>query len=134
MPDRAQFKDVIDKYFTAYAAHDAAGCANVYTPEGQIFSPFGPPITGKPAIAAAHALWFQEGETNKEVNILEAQFDGDVGFCALSFSADVPAASGGADRVYGSSLNTMLRQADGAWKIRHTSLNDLEDDALGNTT
>ena len=34
-------------------------------------------------------------------------------------------------RVFGSSLNTFLRQPDGSWKIRHTSLNELEDDQTG---
>lgn len=124
-------QQVLDRYQEAYANHDATGCAAAYTRDGQIFSPYAPPVTGTAAITATHLAWFAEGETDKKMTILEARADGDVAFCSVIYSAEITAEDGGAMRVFGSSLNTFLRQPDGSWKIRHTSLNELEDDQTG---
>ncbi|WP_306044956.1 SgcJ/EcaC family oxidoreductase [Nioella sp. MMSF_3534] len=131
MSARALLQEVLDSYLQAYTAHDAAGCAAAYTRDGQIFSPYGPPVTGTAAIVATHEAWFSEGETDKKMTILEARVDGDIAFCSLIYSAHVPVEGGNTERVFGSSLNTFLRQPDGHWKIRHTSLNELEDDQTG---
>lgn len=133
MTARALLQQVFDDYLVAYAAHDPAACAAAYTRDGQIFSPYGPPVTGTAAITATHVAWFAEGETDKKMTILEARADGDVAFCSAIYSAEIPTEDGGAMRVFGSSLNTFLRQPDGRWKIRHTSLNELEDDQTGIT-
>ena len=131
MTPRAVLQQVLDRYRKAYGDHDAAGCADAYTRDGQIFSPYGPPVTGTAAIAAVHENWFEEGETDKKMTILEAHTDGDIGFCSVSYSAKIQTGSGEYARVFGASLNTFLRQPDGSWKIRHTSLNELEDDQTG---
>lgn len=131
MSPRALLQEVLDLYLAAYTAQDAAACAAAYTRDGQIFSPYGPPVTGATAIAAAHEVWFAEGATDKKMTILEAHADGDVAFCSLVYSANVPAGEGRTVRIFGSSLNTFLRQPGGSWKIRHTSLNELEDDQTG---
>ncbi|MGI3183555.1 YybH family protein [Nioella aestuarii] len=131
MTARAVLQQVFDSYLETYAAHDAPGCASAYTHDGQIFSPYGPPVTGTAAIVATHEAWFSEGETDKEMTILEARLDGDIAFCSLIYSANVPVADGKSERVFGSSVNTFLRQPDGCWKIRHTSLNELEEDQTG---
>lgn len=131
MTARALFQPVLDRYLSAYAAHDSAACASLYTRDGRIFSPYGPPVTGSAAIQAAHESWFEEGETNKTMTILEAHADGEAGFCALLYAADIVTPDGETVRIFGSGINTFLRQPDGSWKIRHTSLNDLEDSQTG---
>ena len=128
MTARALFQPVLDRYLAAYLAHDSAACAAEYTRDGQIFSPYGPPATGTASLRAAHESWFEEGEFNKSMTILEARAEGDVGFCSLLYAADITMPDGTISRVFGSGINTFVRLPDGTWKIRHTSLNELEDD------
>lgn len=127
MTARELFQPVLDRYLQAYIAHDSAGCAAEFTPDGQIFSPYGPPATGTAALKAAHDCWFEEGEFNKSMTILEARAEGGVGFCSLLYAANVTAPDGQVLRIVGTGLSTFLRQTDGSWKIRHTSLNELEE-------
>jgi len=132
--DADLIRDVIARYLAAYEAHDAEGCAAVYAGNGLVLSPWGPPVRGPKAIAKAHLAWFKEGETGKRMTIDDLMVDGDTGFCLLRYSADVPEKSGAVSKVFGASLNTLQRQPDNSWKIRHTSLNELEDGETGFTT
>lgn len=125
MDDSSLIRAEIDRYFAAYEAHDARGCASVYTPDAVALSPWGPPARGREAIAAPHSEWFEAGERNKTNAIDDLLVDGDLAVCLLRYSADVPAADGGTEKVFGISLNSLKRQPDGSWKIRHTSLNEL---------
>ena len=131
MDARAAFQAVIDRYLLAYDRHDAAACAAVYAVDGQILSPFGPPVIGTAAIRAVHEEWFDEGETGKTMTIAEARAEGGTGFCLVAYAADVPDGAGGTTESRGLSLNTMTRRDGGDWVIRHTSITELDADDTG---
>jgi ketosteroid isomerase-like protein len=124
---RALFQPVFDRYFDACTSHDAGACAAEYTADGQVFSPCRAPATGSAAIRALHEDWFQMGDSKRDVSIMDAHVDGQVGFCSLVFSVDIDFPDGVTGTVLGSSLNTLLKQPDGSWKIRHTSFNTFGD-------
>lgn len=127
MTDRhTEFQKLFDAYVETYLAGDAPGCAAFYAKDGKIYSPFGPPIEGRKAIEEAHCEWFLEGETNKVITVKDARAEGLVGYCAAHYAADVPQNDGTFAKEAGTSVNTFERQADGHWKIRHTSLNTLD--------
>lgn len=129
MPPCEVLQTVMDQYLAAYEAHDSVACADFYTENGVIISPFGPPCVGRPAIEAEHSAWFEDGETNKTLTVLQASISGSTGFCLVSYSADVPS-DAGVKRVYGASLNALEKDAAGTWLLRHTSLNELEHDLM----
>ncbi len=120
---QAIFQTLFDAYVDRYLAGDALACAEFYAEDGQIHSPFGPPVVGRAAIAQEHLVWFQENEVNKTVTILEARAAGDIGFALAEYGADVPQEDGSLAREEGTSLNSFERGPDGTWRIRHTSLN-----------
>lgn len=131
MDDEAAIRSVIAGYLAAYEAHDGAGCGAVYSDDAIVLSPWGPPRRGPDAIAAAHVEWFREGETNKVMSVVDVVADGDLGICLLRYEADIPGDGAAAARAFGASLNVLRRQSDGAWKISHCSLNELEDNRTG---
>ncbi|MEM7068997.1 MAG: SgcJ/EcaC family oxidoreductase [Pseudomonadota bacterium] len=126
MDAKSEFQSLFDAYVERYLAGDAEGAAEFYTSDATIFSPFGPPVTGNSALIENHREWFEEKETNKKVEVLEARAEGDTGFCSAQYSANIPQEDGSLVRDVGTSVNTFERQQDGAWKIKHTSLNPLE--------
>jgi uncharacterized protein (TIGR02246 family) len=126
MVDREAIEAVINDYLTAYEAHDAQGCANVYSEDAIVLSPWGPPLFGPAAVAAAHEEWFREGERNKVMTIERLDLDNDTATCLVSYAADLPGDGDDPLRAFGASLNTLRRQAGGGWKIVSTSLNELE--------
>ncbi len=81
---------LVDAYLTAYNAQDSNGCARTFTPDGALFSPFGPPASGRAAIAAAHSQWFAEVEEDKRLEVQEFHDEGKSGYCLLGWSARVP--------------------------------------------
>ncbi|MEX0337455.1 MAG: SgcJ/EcaC family oxidoreductase [Arenibacterium sp.] len=115
--DDTAIRKQMDTYLAAYAAQDSDGCAAIYTTEALVITPWGPPATGRDAIAAEHKAWFEEGETNKTLAIVDLRIDGDLATCLMAFSADVPAESGGTEGSRGASLNTLIRHDDGTWQI-----------------
>ena len=121
----ATFQALIDRYLAAYEAHDAAGCAAFYAPDAEMHSPYGPAATGRAEIAATHRDWFEEGETNKVMQVTSAGIVGDLGYCLVRFEANMPAADGGTEQSRGISLNLMERRDDGVWTIALASLNEL---------
>jgi len=127
--DSDQIHALIAQYLDAYEARDAAGCVAVYTEDARILSPWGPPIRGENAIIAAHLNWFEEGETNKVMQIADLRIDAALAICLVRYGADIPA-DDGPTRVFGASLNALCRQPAGGWKISHTSLSELADGDL----
>lgn len=127
MTPEAELQSVLDLYLASYKANDAGRCASVYAEDGVILSPYGLPAVGRDSIRAEHEAWFQEDETDKTMTVLSASINGDVGFCLLAYSADVQTKDG-VTRVYGSSLNSLRKDTTGAWRLCHTSLNDLDHD------
>jgi len=111
------------KYLTAYQARDAAGCAAIYAPETAVFSPFGPPIEGRDSIAEAHEGWFALGEENKRIEVIDCAASGNVGYCLLTSSADIPGDDGTVQPDSGTNLCAMVRRS-GVWQILHSSINE----------
>ena len=66
-----QLNRLIDGYLTAYAACDAQGCAAIFTADGALYSPYGPPAHGHAEIAATHVKWFAENEEDKTIEVTE---------------------------------------------------------------
>lgn len=112
------FQELLDAYLASYRAKDAVGCASVYAPDGELYSPFGPPAIGRNAIGAAHLEWVEEGAENKEICVVDAGGSGDVGWCLAHFSEGSTGS--------GTSLNVLARQPDGKWLITHCSLNEAQ--------
>jgi len=115
MSIREQLQSVYDAYATAYRNKDPAGCAAVFTRDGEVFSPYAPPARGRAAIEILHSEWVDIGD-NKELRILDAGFSGDLAWCLTAYSDTMEA---------GTSLNVFQRQTDGGWLIRACSLNQL---------
>jgi len=127
MKPHAEIQPLLDRYLTAYTAHDAEACAAFYSEDAVILSPYGAPCVGRDAIRTAHKEWFKEGETNKTMTIRDAKINGDLGYLLAVFSADIPNGNG-STRAYGASLNSLKKSSAGSWQFHHTSLNELEDD------
>ena len=83
-------EELIDRYLTAYSASDARACAETFTADGRLYSPYGPTAEGREAIAATHLEWFDEPEDDKRLDLEEFEQHGNVGHCLLSWSAKVP--------------------------------------------
>lgn len=116
MDFKKQCQKLLDQYVSFYRAGDAAGCAMVYTPEAELYSPFGPPAIGRAAIEATHDEWVKEGAEGKEIQVVSAGCSGDLGWCIAGF--------GEGTTGNGSSVNILARQSDGNWLITHCSLNE----------
>jgi ketosteroid isomerase-like protein len=104
-----QLNGLIDGYLTAYAACDAQGCAAIFTADGALYSPYGPPAHGHAEIAATHVEWFAENEEDKTIEVTEYTRDQTTGHCLLRWSARVPddAAAGGYHTASGHSLGIL---------------------------
>lgn len=110
------FQKLFDVYVAFYRARDAVGCASIFTPQAQLFSPYGPPLLGRAAIEAAHQVWVAAGGENKQMTAMEAGHSGDLGWCLAHYSEGTTG--------NGASLNVAERQPDGNWLIRLCSLNE----------
>ena len=118
----AAIQALVEAYLQAYSAKDAAGCAAVYTDDANVLSSFGPPATGHAAIAAAHQDWFAYGEENKSMTVTNHAVSGDLGWCLVHYTAEVPQPDGTRLHEAGHSLNILARQPDGRYLIRQTCL------------
>jgi ketosteroid isomerase-like protein len=115
MPIREDLQRVYDAYATAYRMKDAAGCAAVFTEDGEVFSPYAPPARGRPAVEALHQEWTQLGGQDKQLSVTDAGSSGDLAWCLTAY---VDA------HESGTSLNVFQRQSGGKWLIRICSLNE----------
>ena len=111
------FRPLFDAYIAAYRRGDALACADCYSEDGEILSPYGPPAKGRDALEALHVGWLAEGGEDKEIELLSGGVDGDLGWALTRFS------EGNAGDA-GVSLNVMKRGGDGLWRIRASSLTD----------
>jgi uncharacterized protein (TIGR02246 family) len=126
MDDQTAIRAVIERYLAAYDAKDSRGCAEVYADDAILLSPWSVPLIGRDAIAEGHLDLFAEGETNKSMTIRDLIVDRDTAVCLIGYAADIPGEGSRPAKVFGASLNSLRRQPDGAWKIRHTSLHELD--------
>ncbi|WP_171099885.1 nuclear transport factor 2 family protein [Ruegeria sp. HKCCD7255] len=116
MSIRQELEAVFEAYVAAFRRLDAKGCAACFTPDGQLFSPFGH-AKGQGAIQALHADWLAEGGETKEMLVLDAHQSGNTAWCVAQYSE-----SDSDER--GVSVNILDRHADGTWRIRVCSLNE----------
>jgi uncharacterized protein (TIGR02246 family) len=113
---------LVARLLDALQRHDAAACAALFTQDGVILSSYGPPAKGRAAIAATHQSWFDEGEKNKRLELLDAGAAEDVGYCVLSYCGDYAKPDGSNERHSGRSVNVLRREADGDWRIHVSSM------------
>ena len=114
---------LVEQLLDALKRHDAATCAALFTDDGVIISPWAPTARGLDAIRATHQAWFDEGEANKRLTVLEVDSSGDLAYCLLAWSGDYPQSDGSVATYSGTSVNVLQRQANAEWKIRVQSLN-----------
>jgi len=123
---RASVEDVdglVTALLDALQRHDAAACAALFTEDAVLLSPWGPPAHGAAEIRATHQGWFDEGERNKRLRLLDAGASGDLGYCLLAWAGDYLQPDGSCTTHSGRSVNVLRRSADGRWKICLSSLN-----------
>ena len=113
---------LVARLLDALQRHDAAACADLFTADGLILSPYGPPARGTTEIEATHQSWFDEGETNKRLTLLDASASGDLAYCVLAWAGDYPQPDGTCTTHSGRSVNVLRRTAHGDWKIAISSL------------
>jgi len=116
----------ISSYLAAYEAKDAKVCASFYTGDAWVVSPWGAPLHGRAAIQAAHLEWFEAEEHNKIMDIIDLRIASSMAQCLVRYAADVPGETG-PEHEFGVSLNGFALEADGKWRITHSSLNELQD-------
>jgi ketosteroid isomerase-like protein len=102
----------------AYRAGDAQACAQLFVPDGVLYSPYAFPAHGRIEIESLHRLW-TDGGTGKKLTVVDAGCSGNLGWCLTEYSE-------GAATGNGTSLNVVERQSNGQWLIRICSLNSDE--------
>lgn len=119
MSDKRDFQSLFDFYAARYRAGDASGCAALFAPDAELYSPYGPPTVGRAAIEAAHLDWLDDDAETKTIEVVSAGSSGQLGWCLAHFSE-------GGDG-HGTSLNVLQRELGGNWLILRCSLNDMSE-------
>lgn len=117
MAIRNELQSVLDRYTAAYRLAGAEGCAEAFTNDGEMRSPYGPPALGRTAIAETHRIWTGGGSDNKRLDVMQAGSSGDLAWCLAAYSEDTETGTG-------TSLMVFERQTGGGWLIRSCSLNE----------
>ena len=111
-------QDDIETYLkqmaAAYSAGNAQACADLFTQNAQLHSPFAPPAIGRAAIRALHEDWVAH-LTEKSFELLDHGGTGDIGWCLCRFSEGDGAEAGTSQLI-------LERQADGTWLARSCCL------------
>ena len=126
MSVRDELEALCALWLESFSSGDVAACADLYTEDGAIYSPYGPPAIGREAITQTHQAWLDSGETNKKVEVLDAGGDGDTTYLVASYSGDYPTEDGSYQTESGKVLSVCTRQTDGRWKFHISSLNSDE--------
>lgn len=124
MSIRDELQSLLDTYAKAYQGGDASACARMYTPDGELHSPYAPPARGRPEIEALHKIWTQDVNGEKKLSIVHVGASSGLAWCLATYSE-------GHVTGNGTSLNVLERQADGSWLIRMSSLNSTDQPAVG---
>ena len=115
MSIRDELQAFFDAMAAAYVAGDAAACAAMFTPDGQIHSPYAPAAHGRAEIEALHRDWTRDA-TAKTFRLLDAGRSGNIAW-AIAHYAEGEATGAG------TSLCVFERSPDGHWLVRACSLN-----------
>ncbi len=118
-----EMQDLNNKWVETFSEGDIAACAEMYTENGSIYSPYSPAAIGRNAIKDTFKEWYEAGEQNKRVKVLEADSDGKIAYFTASFSGDYPQDDGTLVNESGVVLTTCIRAQNGSWKMHISSLN-----------
>jgi uncharacterized protein (TIGR02246 family) len=124
MSVRDELQSLLGAYARAYQAGEASARAKLYTPDGELHSPYAPLARGRSEIEALHKAWTEHVSGEKKLAIVHAGASGDLAWCLATYSE-------GHVTGNGASLNVLERQADGSWLIRMSSLNSTDQPAAG---
>jgi ketosteroid isomerase-like protein len=112
------FQDEVQALFarmaSAYRAGDAAGCADCFTEDARLLSPYASEARGRAEIEALHRDWTGDGGNGKTLTVVEAGHEGNTGWCLVAYSE-------GDMTGNGKSLCILRREPDG-WRISHCCL------------
>jgi uncharacterized protein (TIGR02246 family) len=111
-------QQLMDEMAVAYRAGDAHSCAQMFTSDGVLYSPYALPARGRTEIESLHRDWTGEG-TGKQLQVQDAASFGNLGWCLVAYSE-------GDATGKGTSLNVVELQPSGKWLIRICSLNSDE--------
>ena len=123
MSFRDEAEQTLKLWVERFTAGDVEGCLEVYTEDGEIYSPYGSPAIGRDALRETHEAWLAAGETNKRIIVLDARVENDLAYCVAVYFGDYPQEDGSVVTESGTSINVLLRQKDGSWRIHISSLN-----------
>jgi len=101
----------------SYSAGNSLECAEMFTSDAKLISPYAPSARGRKEIEELHKTW-TEGVGNKKLLVIDAGGSGDVAWCLAKFSE-------GEVTGEGTSLCIFERQQDSNWLIRICSLNEV---------
>ena len=113
---RAELQNLLNTMAAAYRAGNAAACAAMFVPDGELYSPYAPPARGRAAIEALHRIWTHDGGGDKQLTLIDAGSSGNLAWCLAAYSE-------GEVTGDGISLSILERQAGGDWLFRICSLN-----------
>lgn len=102
-----QLQKYLDQMAAAYSAGDAKACAEMFTAQGELHSPYGPAAVGRAAIEALHRDWTAE-PSKKKFDLVKAKKSGTMAWALVRFSE-------GAVTGTGTSLLILEQQDSGAW-------------------
>ena len=63
---REDLQAVLDRYTSACRVSDAPGCAAVFAPDAEMYSPYGRAVRGREAISKTHEVWTAGGSEGTE--------------------------------------------------------------------
>ena len=107
---------LFDLYVASYRKGDAAGCAAIFAPDAEMYSPFGPPAIGREAIAEQHRDWVAEGAEGNMLTVVSSGQSGALGWCVATFSEG--------QTGEGHTLAVLARSPSGDWEITRCSLTE----------
>jgi ketosteroid isomerase-like protein len=110
-----ELQSFMNNMAAAYTKGDAVACAEMFMPDGELYSPYAPPARGRAEIVALHRVW-TEGVVHKQLTVVDAGGSGNIAWCLAAYSE-------GEITGDGTSLCIFERQAGGDWLIRICSLN-----------
>ena len=113
---RDELQNLLNTMAAAYRAGNAAACAAMFVPDGELYSPYPPPARGRAAIEALHRIWTHDGGGDKQLTLIDAGSSGNLAWCLAAYSE-------GEVTGDGTSLSILERQAGGDWLFRICSLN-----------
>jgi len=87
MSVRDEIDAINSRFFEAFTKRDAAGCVKDYAEDCIAVYDNETPIRGRAAIQKSYAEVLARGVTLKSLRTVDAQMDGNWGFCVLEFDS-----------------------------------------------